>query len=140
MFWVDEISSFQFALLDTAWDILTVSFFHIFILFSKSNSALHPLTFRRYGHMLRCSPHESVRLRSVFSFRSAQSFSRKAAAIYTPVTVRSVSAPLSSHLLAKGCAFRTIACPFRGRLDSIRQACTLHFHFITLLSTSIRFW
>lgn len=93
MFWVDEISSFQFALLDTAWDILTVSFFHIFILFSKSNSALHPLTFRRYGHMLRCSPHESVKLRSVFSFRSAQSFSRKAAAIYTPVTVRSVSAP-----------------------------------------------
>ena len=26
VFWVDEISSFQFALLDTAWDILTVSF------------------------------------------------------------------------------------------------------------------
>ena len=64
MFWVDEISSFQFALLDTAWDILTVSFFHIFILFGKSNSALHPLTFRRYGHMLRYSPHKSVKLHS----------------------------------------------------------------------------
>ena len=38
-------------------------------LFIKSNSALHPLTFRRYGHTLRCSPRESVKLRSeVFHF------------------------------------------------------------------------
>lgn len=140
MFWVDEISSFQFALLDTAWDILTVSFFHIFILFSKSNSALHPLTFRRYGHTLCCSPHKSVKLRSVV-FISLCSILQPKGSGYLhsrnrPFRIR----PLSFHLLAKGCAFRTIACPFRGRLDSIRQACTLHFHFITLLSTSIRFW
>lgn len=126
--------------------ILAVALTYLFI---KSNSALHPLTFRRYGHTLRCSPRESVKLRSVvfhFALLNRQHFAllNPSAERQRLSTLPYPSVPYPPPFVsiggAKGCVFRSIACPFRGRLDSIRQACTLHFHFITLLSTSIRVW